>query len=430
MRERAAMRATSNNFHLIRLLAASQVMLIHASIHAHLGNLPMWMIPIVDSFPGVPIFFVVSGFLVTRSFFEGEGGTFGFFMRRALRIYPGLWTHYIIVMAAFAVTGALTVKILFSLDLWKWIAASFFFGADFWGNLYINRFPFLTDGLYKYYPSGVLWTISVELGFYVLVPIVFLRLFRDLRVAWLPIIVFAAASFYFAHILDQSVQINPNLNFTAELKASPLPYFWVFLIGATMSVYWRYLRPFFAGRFVLWLAAYYLITKCDMYFFQKQTIDLDHFVGLTVPRMFVLAGLVISFAYTLPVLSRRIKADLSYATYLYHMPLILTLAGLGIVGHWWLYPVIFAGTFAIAAASWYLVEKPALSAKRFSAVGARALETAFRKLLGFTDTKAPDKPVTGTTTMFKVVGSWALATGCGKLLGFGDTKTPDEPVAW
>ena len=55
-----------NNFDLIRLVAASQVVLFHGLehlgpsgvTHSVLGEALSW-------FPGVPIFFVVSGFLIT-----------------------------------------------------------------------------------------------------------------------------------------------------------------------------------------------------------------------------------------------------------------------------------------------------------------------------------------------------------------------------
>lgn len=60
----------SNNFDLIRLAAASQVMVIH-SIH-NLGietSRALEMLEFALSFfPGVPIFFVISGYLVSASY--------------------------------------------------------------------------------------------------------------------------------------------------------------------------------------------------------------------------------------------------------------------------------------------------------------------------------------------------------------------------
>ena len=52
---------TTNNFDLIRLFAASQVAITHASEHLGFNH------PIIDAIaflPGVPIFFFISGFLI------------------------------------------------------------------------------------------------------------------------------------------------------------------------------------------------------------------------------------------------------------------------------------------------------------------------------------------------------------------------------
>lgn len=47
--------------------------------------------------------------------------------------------------------------------------------------------------------------------------------------------------------------------------------------------------------------------------------------------------------------------------------------GLGIKGHWWLYPACYGIGLSFAAASWFLIEKPALALKqskmrRFAAI--------------------------------------------------------------
>jgi peptidoglycan/LPS O-acetylase OafA/YrhL len=358
-------RSDDNNFGLIRLFAACQVLLIHSQVHLHL-KIAVPIIPFVDSFPGVPIFFVVSGFLVTQSYVTGSGGVVGYALRRGLRIYPGLWVHYLVVFAALAITGAFAFSTLFTAVFWRWVAASFLLGSDFWGNIYANAYPFSTDGLYKLFPSGVLWTIAVELGFYLLVPLVFADFIRSRRRVWLSMLVAAAASLCFAQILREEVLLHPGFNTTGELKSSPLAYFWVFLIGGAIWIYWERIKGLFVGKALLWLAIYFVLTQFDRHYFHKQTIDLDNMIGLTLPRMLALAGLVISFAHTAPWLSRWLKADLSYGMYLYHMPLIWTLVGLGLSESRWLWFVAFGGAAVIAALSWFLVEKPAQKFKRYS----------------------------------------------------------------
>jgi peptidoglycan/LPS O-acetylase OafA/YrhL len=55
----------NNNFDLIRILAASQVLLVHQfnSFKVNMGDLTF-----VTLFPGVPIFFFISGYLVAISY--------------------------------------------------------------------------------------------------------------------------------------------------------------------------------------------------------------------------------------------------------------------------------------------------------------------------------------------------------------------------
>ena len=55
-----------NNFDLIRLFASLQVVCVHLIEHFNVGSLN-WLIQILAIFPGVPIFFFVSGFLISAS---------------------------------------------------------------------------------------------------------------------------------------------------------------------------------------------------------------------------------------------------------------------------------------------------------------------------------------------------------------------------
>src|SRR3984957_14474576 len=104
-----------NNFDLIRLLAASQVAVVHAmsafkiyDIHAIAFNLGMRM------FPGVPIFFVISGFLISKSY-ERSTSLRDYYRNRCLRIFPALWVCLVaslgvILLAGVSVLGPVTTR--------------------------------------------------------------------------------------------------------------------------------------------------------------------------------------------------------------------------------------------------------------------------------------------------------------------------------
>jgi len=70
---------------------------------------------------------------------------------------------------------------------------------------------------------------------------------------------------------------------------------------------------------------------------------------------------VLWFAFATPPV--RLKFDLSYGIYVWHMPVINLLLVLGVPRA---APLAFALTLAISALSWVLVEKPALKLKRQS----------------------------------------------------------------
>ena len=58
-----------NNFDLVRLFAAFQVALNHSIKHLKVGDGVFVAVnDLLKLFPGVPIFFFVSGFLISRSF--------------------------------------------------------------------------------------------------------------------------------------------------------------------------------------------------------------------------------------------------------------------------------------------------------------------------------------------------------------------------
>lgn len=77
-----------NNFDMLRMLAALQVVVIHGIEHFKIP-VPSLVTVILSLFPGVPIFFFISGFLITASLIRNPSLIY-FFQNRFLRIFPGL----------------------------------------------------------------------------------------------------------------------------------------------------------------------------------------------------------------------------------------------------------------------------------------------------------------------------------------------------
>jgi peptidoglycan/LPS O-acetylase OafA/YrhL len=355
----------ANNFDLIRLIAAIEVIYIHAQ--DHLGAPPLRGIEgLVDMIPGVPIFFVVSGFLVTRSFVRNDGRVGRFALNRALRIYPGLWANLLVITALIVATGSMTAAMI-GPAFFKYQAGLFVFGSEIYGWLCSGfGYDFSPGHTFAHVPSGVLWTINVELGFYVLVPIVFCNPIRSRPRLQNAIIALAAAgSFVASALMTHAVKADPNAISTMLLVYGPLPYFWTFLLGAAISVNWARLHALFEDRVFVWLSGYFAIFVFGIYAFGGVTLDLARVRPFVVLEMLALGGTVISFAYSHRGLARILRGhDPSYGLYLYHMQIILILAALGFRGSAWLWPAIYAGAAIAAALSWFGIERPALRLKQ------------------------------------------------------------------
>jgi peptidoglycan/LPS O-acetylase OafA/YrhL len=152
-----------NNFDLVRLLAATQVAMLHSMEHL---EVPVGRYELLIAYvPGVPAFFFISGFLISASW-ERNPDIRTFFANRFLRIFPGLWAATLLAAATLLVFGS---------------------GVDLRGNLPTFGLWFFTqstifqawtpDFLRGYgvgAVNGSLWTIAVELSFYAFIPVLYL----------------------------------------------------------------------------------------------------------------------------------------------------------------------------------------------------------------------------------------------------------------
>lgn len=330
-----------NNFDLIRLLAASQVAIGHFSHYFEIGG-PIF--GALSYFPGVPIFFLISGFLITASYANSvskSGSLIPFYWNRVLRLVPGLWVCVLLSLAIIFVSG---YQIDSSLEkIWFWA-----------GSMFIT--PYYTPSFLEGYGTGSfngsLWTVAVEIQFYLLTPIIYLLLvsYRKLFVVlFLAFVYFAAIRF--------DVYSSPLIQKVFEITF--LPWISMFLVGAYLACSPAVYKKIMSVPFGVYVVLYALSVMLS------ETINLPTGNNMNALSFLFLSGVVMKLS-TMDALSKfSPSADLSYGIYIIHMPIVNFLIFREVSGYWGFFLAAIV-TVAYGAISWYLVERPALSLKRLA----------------------------------------------------------------
>lgn len=318
----------------LRAIAVGAVLLFHA----YPGRL-------TGGFVGVDIFFVISGFLISR-IIAGKlaGGSFslrGFYAARVMRIYPVL----ILVLAVTLVVGWFALMADAYTDLgWQTVGATAFVAnLLFWHQA-------------NYFSAGALdhtllhlWSLGVEEQFYLAWPLILAAAFRfgvNLRAT---AILIALASFVCAVWLSSH---NPTAAFY-----SPLSRAWELMAGALVALYPRTLaRPIAEGATVTGL----LLIAAGLLLIDYNT----PFPGWSALLPCIGTALLIygeGSWFNRTILGSRpfvFGGLISYSLYLWHWPIFSFAAILhyGDLPHGAAKIGLMALSVALAVASFYLIE--------------------------------------------------------------------------
>jgi peptidoglycan/LPS O-acetylase OafA/YrhL len=341
-----------NNFDLIRLIAASQVMLVHAITWLDVTELS-GLKSVLIFFPGVPAFFFVSGFLISAAW-ERNPDPKVFYLNRAYRIFPALWLgvigSLIAVLFYLGSEGALSNSGV--LAIWVLTQGSFF---QAWNPEMLRDYGVGVA-------NGVLWTIHIELSFYIMIPIYY-WLKRSVRLDVL-LVIMIVISFALNYSLVQSNPSNTQAEFLQKAIGVTLaPWIGMFGLGMLAQSHKERLYRYLAGRFV-WAAAVFLtVALLTHYFHTFPVLSTGNSTG--VLNYLTIVALVFSAGYSGRSLSDRIlsRNDISYGIYIFHMPIVNVLLQhdmTGLKGFLTLLPTVIL----ISAGSWFLLEKRVLARRR------------------------------------------------------------------
>lgn len=335
---------------------------------------------------GVDGFFAVSGFLITASWLR-RPHLRDYLTARALRILPGYYvclivTAFVIAPVGVAIQGGAALKLLLSPAPFQYVLM----------NIAVATLKVDVGGT----PTGVpypgtwnssLWTLMFELACYFVVAGIGMAGLADRP--WVSPTILAAAVLCAALLPPFKL----HAEFTLQFAAASARFAIMFAAGALLYQ-WRDVIP---ARW--WLVGVSVVVVL--------------LGGTLLPDYRMLGG--IPLAYTIIVSGAllrqrllRLRTDLSYGVYIYAFPTqqLLVICGVGVLN-----PNVFSivatlCTLPLAAASWFVIEKPAMSLKRRLKnkwSGPAAAETDPR--VSETDTEHPAADVTADRPGPKAPGS-------------------------
>jgi peptidoglycan/LPS O-acetylase OafA/YrhL len=337
-----------NNLNAIRFLLAFSVLLGHMVgffIPTMQGD--VWISPFrVVGLVAVECFFVISGFLIFQSW-ERSTSLKSFALKRGLRILPA----YLAVVLGCAFGGALLTTVsmseYFGSDWAKYLLANIYFMNFLQGSL-----PGVFESASTDQVNSSLWTLKIELMFYLSVPVLAWFLRRRPIVA-IPVIYFLALTFKFSF---EQLAITSGMGILETLSRQLPGQMSYFVCGYAI---FRYLSEF-KRRGHLLLAA----SIAGLLF--------DFGIGFPLFRPAALAVMTMYVAFVVPHLGDMPRlGDMSYGIYIFHMPILHVLMGqFGFQSDLRISAAMsIAAVLSVAYLSWHWLEKPCMALghlKRFN----------------------------------------------------------------
>ena len=330
-----------NNFDLLRLYLAFIVVLGHLCVLSDVAIFKKFL-PYFNTYISVTGFFCISGFLITRSFVTTTSVQL-YFKKRAARLLPA----YILVIV-------LSSVLLYFVSTYN--AAGYFLNPAFFKYLFSNLFflNFLAPCLPGVFMSNplacwvnpALWTLKVEVLFYLIVPLLIYVLDKSKHKFVVIIII------YLLSILYRNILLHAGSN-SLEILSRQLPGFMsYFSCGIALFYYFEYFKKNKNSLLILALILFFA----------------EKYSPYEIVTPLALSIIVFFVAFSFPALNSIIKfGDISYGIYIFHAPIIQTVTHFNLFNRYNPY-LVAVGTITviilISLVSWHLIEKKFLDKVR------------------------------------------------------------------
>lgn len=352
-----------NNFNLIRFLAAFAVLISHSFIAVKGYPTADPLYDIVNNTMGglaVDIFFVISGFLVTRSLIIRESIT-KYIWARILRIYPALIIATLIIVFGIGLifTNLSASKYLTDTSTYQYLVKNIFTLAEptdtLPGVFVDNNFPM--------YISGQLWTLTYEIAMYAILALIgvfSLLIFKKIRssnIKYFVILIFIitfSVNFYY-HLN----KFTPN-TLSISLFDDSYHFYIIFFINFCSLFCYGSLLYIFRNKIKIpyfFMIGFIILIVCS-----TANTYIYSILYLIFMPLFII-GLAYLPYKPLHLFNRA--GDYSYGIYIYAFPVQQSIAALlpqiSVFNMIW---ISFGCTLTLAIISWHLIEKRMLKFKK------------------------------------------------------------------
>lgn len=326
-------RLLKNNFDLQRFLFAGTVCLVHAydlSWYKELALIKNYL----SSGVAVKAFFVISGFLIFMSY-ERSSSVFSYATKRLRRIYPGYFIVIILCALGLFSISSENLAGFFSVSWIKYTFANLSFL-----NFIQHTLPGVFEANKLQVINGALWTLKIEVMFYLSVPL-FVLLFKKFNRLAVIISIYALSVAYSIVCMKLAEKTGSDIYMILGRQLpGQLSYF---IAGA----FFYYYLQFFERH------AYHFLICATAILFTK------NYWSLPLLEPFALSIFVVFFGLFLYLGNFGKYGDLSYGIYLLHFPIIQCFLHFGwLASEPWLFlTAIVIITVLAAFVMWHLVEK-------------------------------------------------------------------------
>ena len=322
-----------NNFDFLRFFFAFNILLAHLCELSESMQLS-FLNKITNSKISIMGFFVVSGFLVSKSYLNSISLR-AYFIKRVKRILPA----YLFVVCFSVIFLSIFSELSFldyfsSLGVWLYI---------FWNGLFLNFAHPCLPGLFgdnlMCAVNGSLWTLKVEEGFYILLPLIMLFI-KKTQKKYLTLVFLYFFSILYWYVL--------SVHFDSPRLAKQLPgYLSFFSVGIFLFFKFEDLMRNRELWFLLSLIVI-IVSSC----FSKE-------LNFLYPLAF--GTFVITVAYGFSMFNDFGKyGDFTYGVYIFHFPIIQVFRQFNLFERYNAYLMalfVILITFVFSIFSWFVIEK-------------------------------------------------------------------------